>query len=630
MSIRRRRSRPLSRRVLPARSGALLLAAIVRSAWLWATVAGAAVIAHFTPEGSAVATTLGLFILWGDGCWWTPIRDPRLRVPVAAAGAGLIYGPTPHLFGVGLAVAGFLAVSVKVLSKSERWVWWQSRLAIARAWPEVNVHAGWPATKLMKIRRLFFPDSTNVRGASLTVRWPRGAVPPFDEIGRRLSSILSRPEETIGVRGGAHAGEVVIDVDSPRDYLSKPIPYPGLPERQSATPTRIPLGVSERGTVVYLDWQHTLFGGMSGSGKSSGVQAVLAHAAPWIASGDIELWVADPKEGIELGMWANAATVFAQPPDIDDEDEAADATAELWVEFMRQVHGLMRTRLRQIGNGQRKWTRADGPMVLVVIDEARDVFADPASITRAIKIAEKARAAGVVMMIATQHPEKSAVPTQLGNNVPQKVGYKAENPVHAHVITGGCSKEAPLHQLPPAKPSTAGHVWARGASGKWERARTYWLDDKTVNGAAEAARGNRQPGAKLAPPSRQGNDPEPPERRYEGASEPTFYGPPRDGTTRGRTPLSNQNERSRPTTLLAELVRRGAPQAGLIWDAVAAAGPEGLRPLHGRKQLGGMSESHWTSQIAALEKAGLVQRESNGRRVHARWPEQTDQEELTA
>ena len=632
MSIRSRRRRPLSRRIMPARPGKLLLAALVRSAWLWATLALTVAIAYITPEGSAVATTAGVFILFGDGRWWTPIRDPRLAVPVAAAGAGLIYGAEPSKLGVSVIVAAFLAVSTKMLGSWERWAWWQSRLAIRKAWPEINEHAGWPSTKLMQIRKLFFPESNEARGVSLAVRWPRGAVPPFDEIGMKLSSVLGRPLNNINVRGGKHAGEVVVEVESPRDFLSKPIPYPGVPERQSSKPTRIPLGLTDKGSVLYLDWQHTLFGGMSGSGKSSGVQAVLAHAAPWIASGDIELWIADPKEGVELGMWANAATVFAEPPDIDDEDEAAEATAELWVEFMRQVHGVMRDRLRQIGNGQRQWTRADGPMVLVVIDEARDVFADPASITRAIKVAEKARAAGVVMMVATQHPEKAAVPTQLGNNIPQKVGYKAENPVHAHVITGGCSAEAPLHKLPPAKPATAGHVHARGSTGSWTRARTYWLDNKTVNAAAELARGNRQPGARLVPPSRHDDTPEPPEDRHEGASEPTSYGPPRDGTARGRIPPARPARLIRPTNQLAALVQSGVTRAGDVWDAVAAAGPEGLRPMHGRKHLGNMSESHWTSTVAALEKAGLVRRGLNGRRVyatHEREHEHND-EELSA
>ena len=79
-------------------------------------------------------------------------------------------------------------------------------------------------------------------------------------------------------------------------------------------------------------------------------------------------------------------------------------------------------------------------------------------------------------------------------------------------------------------------------------------------------------------------------------------------------------------------MQSGVTRAGNVWDAVAAAGPEGLRPMHGRKHLGNMSESHWTSTVAALEKAGLVRRGLNGRRVyatHEREHEHND-EELSA
>ena len=65
-----------------------LTSAVIRSSWLWATAAGAALVAARVPEGELPWALAGALILWGDGRWWPPIRSPRLAIPVGAFGFG--------------------------------------------------------------------------------------------------------------------------------------------------------------------------------------------------------------------------------------------------------------------------------------------------------------------------------------------------------------------------------------------------------------------------------------------------------------------------------------------------------------------------------------------------------------
>lgn len=603
------------------------------TAWLWSTAALTAVVAYFVPEGATWPLVAGALILWGDGEWWLPVKDPRLAIPVSSVAFGLIFGAEVN----GVAHATALAVSVAVVTKAlrrwSRWVWWQSRLIIAKAWPELAEHAGWFDTKLLQVSRTRF-------GIAMRVRWPRGAVPPWATIPERVSSIIGRPVEQVEAHTppGGHAGEVEIEVRSGGDPLAKPIIHPGM-EVASANMVRIPVGINERGSVARLDWQHTLIAGQSGGGKSSAIQSILIAMWRLIAAGDVRLWIADPKEGTELGMWAPACEVFAMPLEMEDKTEAEAAAAELWVEFIRMVEGLMTERLVYVReHGKREWDASCGPVVVVVVDEAADVFVDEATKESAIRIAAKSRAAGVVFIVATQHPVKRVLDPLFVNNMIQTIGLSARSATQARVITGDNTARAPLHELPPPKRGNAGHAYINGSTGTWDRARCYWAKDALVLEAAKAARGDREAPALLVPPSCRNDAERPPGGCREpaalrpgnprgSAENPVPHEDPMDVGERGRSrPASNpiRHPRVRPIAELAELVHSGSPRAGDIWDLLNVAGPEGVIPSQARAKLGKgdrpMAETTWTDHVGALVGAGLAERRSNGKRVRALYP----------
>ena len=581
-----------------------LTSAVIRSSWLWATAAGAALVAARVPEGELPWALAGALILWGDGRWWPPIRSPRLAIPVGAFGFGLICGP----FAAGAALAAVvglaLALSTRVLSAWPRWAWWQSRLAIRQAWPEVAAHAGWADTALRRVEK-------SRLGAAITVRWPAGARPPWQQIGPKVSSVVRRDETMVKVSSGSDAGEAVIDIRDPNNVLGTVHPHPGLADPPPTKPTPIPIGVADDTRTVYLDWQHTLVGGQSGGGKSGVLQAILVHAAPLIATGKVELWIADPKEGAELGDYRDAATLFAEPPDVDGAT-ADESTAELWDEFVRRVHREMRRRMQVLRDSpHREWKPSLGPLLLVVIDEVAEVFRSREAAERAVTIANQARAAGVVLVVATQYPTKEAIPTRLSTNFPQTVGTSTKNATGARIITGDRTEDAPIHKLPPPKSGNAGQAWVMGSTGYWQRARIYWVDDRLVAQAATQALGDRPPGARLLPPTLQ-----------ERANEDPSYGEGSDVRAR-----PDASPKRRPAEELANLRTAGFPQASKVWDLAAAAGVEGLAGVEGRQTLG-MKESTWTRHVGELERAGLLERLNGGRVVRALYPSSDETTEL--
>lgn len=165
------------------------------------------------------------------------------------------------------------------------------------------------------------------------------------------------------------------------------------------------LGVGEDGLVVplRLPEHNLLIGGEPGSGKSVALSTIVAASA---LDHSVQLTLLDGKQ-VELAPWAAVARRFVGP----DQEEAIDALQEL--------HGLMDERYRHLLSTQRRKIARDGVegLHVVVIDELafylrggrkehRDLFAE---LLR--DLVSRGRAAGVIVVAATQKPSFEVVPT---------------------------------------------------------------------------------------------------------------------------------------------------------------------------------------------------------------------------
>jgi hypothetical protein len=168
----------------------------------------------------------------------------------------------------------------------------------------------------------------------------------------------------------------------------------------------IPVGIDEDGEVVWLSLpeHHVLYGGEPGAGKSVAVSAVVATAA---LDPSVVLWLLDGKL-VELAVWKNCAHRFVGA----DVGEAIEVLKEL-VGVVDERLGLLQERRK------RKVERGDGlALHVLVVDELAYYCRKPRphgpEFTALLTdLVARGRAAGVIVVAATQKPSHDVIPTSL-------------------------------------------------------------------------------------------------------------------------------------------------------------------------------------------------------------------------
>jgi FtsK/SpoIIIE family len=205
-------------------------------------------------------------------------------------------------------------------------------------------------------------------------------------------------------RGAAGRAQLVIAFRDP--LAGSPFNWPWIGIERTQLWGGLPLGYDEDDSFVMLDLagHHLLLGGEPGSGKSNALSLIVAAAA---LDPNTELWCFDGKL-VELAAWKRSCRRFVGP----DLEEATKVLIELRDEMEERYAWLLEL-------GVRKMDRDLGAgLILVVIDELalylqgkgkqRDQFA---GVLR--DIVARGRAAGIVVVAATQKPASDVVPTSI-------------------------------------------------------------------------------------------------------------------------------------------------------------------------------------------------------------------------
>jgi FtsK/SpoIIIE family len=147
---------------------------------------------------------------------------------------------------------------------------------------------------------------------------------------------------------------------------------------------------------VVLLRRHALFGGATGSGKSSGLNVLMGNLA---ACTDVVIWAIDLKRGMELGPWAACIARLARTP--------AEAHA-----LLADAVAVLETRATYLAaTGQRVWEPTpQRPALIIIIDEyAELVDHAPGATADADSIGRRGRAVAVTLIAATQRPTQKAM-----------------------------------------------------------------------------------------------------------------------------------------------------------------------------------------------------------------------------
>lgn len=253
-----------------------------------------------------------------------------------------------------------------------------------------------------------------------------------------------------------------------------PVDYKHIPFATDAAGNPVTLGLLE---------VNQLMGGVPGGGKSGGITALLCGIS---RLENVALIGLDPKM-VELNDWEPRFSRIAT-----QEDDALAVLELLTEEMQRRYEWLAKSHMKKFAP---KDFSPERPMLVLVIDELADLVsvgvlkeekdADAQRSTRIRRLIAKGRAAGLVVLAATQKPQSDVVPTALRDLIQLRVAYATTNAAMTETILGaGMAQTGGLsHEIPATLRGVCYIV--NETSRTPVRARTYWVPDEEVQGIGE-------------------------------------------------------------------------------------------------------------------------------------------------
>jgi DNA segregation ATPase FtsK/SpoIIIE, S-DNA-T family len=225
--------------------------------------------------------------------------------------------------------------------------------------------------------------------------------------------------------------------------------YSGRPEKTS--PLVAWLGKGIDGKPVWTDlakMPHVLVAGTTGSGKSGCVNAILSSILMQASPNDVRLVLVDPKQ-VELNHYEHVPHLLT--PVVTSPRLAANVLANLIGE-MESRYGIMgeaRCRnLAELNRARRKAGEPPLPHILCVIDELADLMmVSPAEVEDSIiRLAQKSRATGIHLVLATQRPSTDIITGTIKVNIPARIAFAVSSQTDSRVILDQGGAEALLGQ----------------------------------------------------------------------------------------------------------------------------------------------------------------------------------------
>jgi DNA segregation ATPase FtsK/SpoIIIE, S-DNA-T family len=217
------------------------------------------------------------------------------------------------------------------------------------------------------------------------------------------------------------------------------------------SPLTVWLGKDISGKPVPADlakMPHVLVAGTTGAGKSACVNAMLSSILLRASPHEVRMVLVDPKQ-VELNHYESIPHLLT--PVITSPRKAANALQNLVVEMERRysMMSLARTRsLVELNRHRERRSEPPLPYILCVIDELADLMmVAPADVEDSIiRLAQKARAVGMHLVLATQSPRVDVITGMIKANVPSRIAFAVSSQTDSRVILDQNGAEALLGQ----------------------------------------------------------------------------------------------------------------------------------------------------------------------------------------
>jgi len=233
--------------------------------------------------------------------------------------------------------------------------------------------------------------------------------------------------------------------------------------QDSSSPLTIVLGKDIVGKPFVTDLKklpHLLIAGTTGSGKSVGINAMILSLLYKNSPDQLRLLMIDPKM-LEFSTYNDIPHLLT--PVITKPKQAIVALNNMVAEMERRYELMAETRTKNIENYNEKIKKEGGehfPYIVVIIDELADLMMTSGkdveiSIAR---LAQKSRACGIHLIVATQRPSVDVVTGLIKANLPSRISYRVGQKVDSKIILDQMGAESLLGRgdmlfTPPGSPA---------------------------------------------------------------------------------------------------------------------------------------------------------------------------------
>ncbi len=337
------------------------------------------------------------------------------------------------------------------------------------------------------------------------------------------------------------------------------------------SPLTVWLGKDVAGKAIGADlakMPHLLVAGTTGAGKSGAINAMLASVLLRASPHELRLVLVDPKQ-VELNHYESIPHLLT--PVITSPRMAANALQNL-VREMEQRYGTMslaRTRsLPELNKVREARGEPPLPYILCVIDELADLMmVAPADVEDSIiRLAQKARAVGIHLVLATQSPRVDVITGMIKANVPSRIAFAVSSQTDSRVILDQNGAESLLGQ--------GDMLFSPVGSSRLQRIQGAYVDEPQI--------------AKLTDFWRRQGEPELREELLEevepaegGEGAPEEFSPDEDPLLREAIALVAEMQTA-STSMLQRRLRLGYTRAGRLIDMLerrgVISGYEGSKP----------------------------------------------------
>ncbi|MFA6001169.1 MAG: DNA translocase FtsK [Thermoleophilia bacterium] len=225
--------------------------------------------------------------------------------------------------------------------------------------------------------------------------------------------------------------------------------YRGFPA--SSGPLMVWLGKDIAGKPVFADlaqMPHLLVAGTTGSGKSGCINCMVSSVLLRSSPEEVRMILIDPKR-VELNHFEGIPHLLT--PVVTIMKEAANVLANLVAEMESRYSQMSLAKAKHLDELNKIRVRRDQkplPYILLVVDELADLMmVSPTEVEDAIiRLAQKSRAVGIHLVLATQRPSVDVITGMIKANVPSRIAFAVASQVDSRVILDTAGAESLLGQ----------------------------------------------------------------------------------------------------------------------------------------------------------------------------------------